>query len=374
MTQEYFPRRQSPQLDVPLSPRQDRRRLVVAALAAAATWDLIVLVGLVAMWRSLLADLLRNSVLGLALLALAAVVSLALGPALAVFLVARQTMLARMFGPAKLVLSRHPLRPGDRFRAVAGQELRNTPAISKASLRLVGRELAIYASGKHVRVEDHVFHEQEHVEPNPAQDGKLVRVIAELEIPPNAMHSFRGQRSRIEWLLTYEVAVPGRPDVHEEFELTVLPERPPGCPLPTTATMQERVLRPWSGGELAIKLEPGRLDRPCYYVAGEPIAGEVVVDAVEPVQARGLLLELLWYTKGKADPEQQQLWQRRLHEGPIPAGPHRYRFELTLPDGPASYEGQLVSVVWEFRLWIDMALRRDPGIAQPIWLLPATTA
>ena len=44
----------------------------------------------------------------------------------------------------------------------------------------------------------------------------------EFEVPRGAMHSFTASRNKLAWLLRVSVALPGWPDVNEEYPLTVL--------------------------------------------------------------------------------------------------------------------------------------------------------
>jgi hypothetical protein len=81
------------------------------------------------------------------------------------------------------------------------------------------------------------------------------------------------------------------------------------------------------------------------YLPGEIIRGEIAWQFDHAPHA--LELRLLWLTRGKGEPDVQGVERRQFD----PAGPRgKASFEWTLPNGPYSFSGQLVSVVWALEL------------------------
>ena len=50
--------------------------------------------------------------------------------------------------------------------------------------------------------------------------------------------------------------------------------------------------------------------------------------------------------------------------------PVHYSFRFTLPNGPWSYAGHYVNIIWEVDVSIDLALARDLRDQQPFVLAP----
>ena len=373
MSRTFFPAIRSPEQEVVLQPRRRLRNLVIGLVVAAILWEAIVLSFFFLAQPSFVKDLMNEGVFGYLFLGGLAF-GLIVGPLVFVVLLIRIGLLARVFGPARVVVSAHPLRLGDTFRVVAGQALKRDMPVGPATLKLVAQEVAVWRRGTRSKVETHTVFEQQHTDPNPVVDGQVVRAVGEFQIPADAMHSLTGDNNRIEWLLSYSVEVPAYPDVSEEFLLEVLPVRTSKVPLPVNQPLTPRVLREFGQGTLAINLREGKLGQAQCYELGETITGEVELTAVEAVPCRGVRLELVWQTRGKGTAEAHTVWQDQVHQGPLEPGTHRFRFSISLPEGPASYDGELIHLGWELRAWVDLSLRRDPGSALPIWVVPPTVA
>ena len=74
---------------------------------------------------------------------------------------------------------------------------------------------------------------------------------------------------------------------------------------------------------------------------GQTIAGEAIWNLDAP--AKAIEISLIWYTLGKGDTDRGKPWTHRV-EHPAPEG--RERFSLTLPAGPYSFSGRLISLLW----------------------------
>jgi len=80
--------------------------------------------------------------------------------------------------------------------------------------------------------------------------------------------------------------------------------------------------------------------------------GEMVRGTVSwalPVAPSQLSLELFWTTRGKGTVDSEVVQSVQIRQ---PAASGQQRFELKLPNGPYSFSGKLVSVLWGLRLSI----------------------
>jgi hypothetical protein len=107
------------------------------------------------------------------------------------------------------------------------------------------------------------------------------------------------------------------------------------------------------------------LDRPGgRYRAGEIVSGAVLFTNIGE-SVRGVDLKLRWFTSGKGNTDHDDVRTERL---PIVAlgGRARARFALSLPPGPVSYAGPIITVAWELVVSVDVAWARDPVERVPI--------
>ena len=119
-----------------------------------------------------------------------------------------------------------------------------------------------------------------------------------------------------------------------------------------------------STSALAINLEDRTAFRP-----GEPLS---VGLAWDPARVDGgLEFELLWRTEGRGSTDRgcayRRIWSPDHHGDAAELAAGVCLIDLTLPDGPWTYRGHLISVVWAFTLR-DAA--GDDKLAVPIELHP----
>jgi hypothetical protein len=78
------------------------------------------------------------------------------------------------------------------------------------------------------------------------------------------------------------------------------------------------------------------------YCAGDSITGTVtwrdLVDATNEMDVR-----LIWYTKGKGDRDVAVIAHQSI---PISKRSGQRRFEFVAPNGPYSFSGRLISLIW----------------------------
>jgi Arrestin (or S-antigen), N-terminal domain len=105
-----------------------------------------------------------------------------------------------------------------------------------------------------------------------------------------------------------------------------------------------------------------------HYAPGEPISGHVLAIAGEPTNCRRLTVEIGWHTEGRGDKDAETHFETTLHEGPIEPGEQRFPFAATLPEGPLSYAGHYVNIVWQVNARLDLAWRFDPKAERTFYL------
>jgi len=88
------------------------------------------------------------------------------------------------------------------------------------------------------------------------------------------------------------------------------------------------------------------------FVPGETVEGTVSWQLEKP--ARTIELRLFWYTQGKGD---QDVGVVTAVPFPEPALQDRRSFRVTLPLGPYSFSGQLISLIWALEVVAEPGAR-----------------
>jgi hypothetical protein len=109
------------------------------------------------------------------------------------------------------------------------------------------------------------------------------------------------------------------------------------------------------------------------YKPGQTIRGQVQWQLAE--KPKNAILRLLWYTAGKGT---EDVGVVRMAAFDNPAATDTRRFEFTLPTGPCSFSGQLISLIWTLELEVDKeCMRQDITLSpdgQEIKLYPEAIA
>ena len=123
--------------------------------------------------------------------------------------------------------------------------------------------------------------------------------------------------------------------------------------------------------ELYIEIDPGPWDEPKFrdhQAAGGRLSGRVRVKSDDMVPCRRLIVRAGWHTDGRGDTDYEHCMERTLFEGELMPGEQEYPFECTLPDGPMSYAGHHINIVWEVQAQLDLAWKRDPAASSKFYL------
>ncbi|GEM_PF-647861 len=279
----------------------------------------------------------------------------------------RAILLSMRFGQAAAVVSVQPGYPGETIRIAAAQLLKTDTPISQATLELRCDEWVRWRRGTNTYTETRtVFRDTRTFDDSCVTNGH-VQLVAEFTIPPDAMHSFHASDNHVEWIIMFHIDVPGWPDPKREFAYLVAPRRASSVER-QVPRQPEPVLHHQNKARVAIELEPGRFGDSYRYYLGDPIAGTVTVSTDHGLNCRGVYVQLNWRTSGKGDCDEKTVSQEYVHRGPLPAGENKFSFRFNLPDGPASYDGEILSVNWYISAWVDLAWARDPGCERIIWV------
>lgn len=131
----------------------------------------------------------------------------------------------RKLGGVQCVIDEYNLRPGDYLNFSVSFTPKSNISINAASVKLIGREVAVSGSGTNKTTHTHTFHKEE--TPILAQgsfsSGMPVRDKRRLEIPGNAAPTFSTSDNQIEWSIVVLIDIPKWPDWEDSLSITVRP-------------------------------------------------------------------------------------------------------------------------------------------------------
>ncbi len=107
------------------------------------------------------------------------------------------------------------------------------------------------------------------------------------------------------------------------------------------------------------------------YQPGDEIRGELLITPQGNMQCNHLYVKLRWHTEGRGDRDEGIIATEDLFQGRLSGGmPRQYSFNFTLPQGPWSYAGHYINIIWGIAVEIDVPRSRDPNHEQPFVLAP----
>lgn len=204
--------------------------------------------------------------------------------------------------------------------------------IRRLTLRLEGRERATYRQGTDTLTDTNAFATLPLFGTD--RNDRVARGKCALHVPAGAMHTFRARHNEIRWFLVVHGEIPRWPDVKSEFEIEVPPPAiRPAVPVETPPAVNRAI----PDSSVAIRTTDGRTS----FSPGEPIAGAVSWSL--PAIPKQLEVRLYWFTRGKGTPD-VQIVERVVIDGPPIQGVHPFTFHA--PNGPYSFSGKLISLMW----------------------------
>jgi hypothetical protein len=125
---------------------------------------------------------------------------------------------------------------------------------------------------------------------------------------------------------------------------------------------------------IRIESAPGPWEGPEYqnsWPVGGTIQGRVRCLPAEAMKTRGVRVGVRWRTEGRGTTDEGFADELVLHEGDLRAGQeYDWPFELELGEGPISYEGNLIRIVWEVVVTVDLPWSHDVEEKLSISVLP----
>jgi len=107
--------------------------------------------------------------------------------------------------------------------------------------------------------------------------------------------------------------------------------------------------------------------------AGGVVSGLLVLRPKDEVTIQDSSVSLHWRTEGRGDSNEAEVSTVDLGDlGTLsPREERRFAFELPIhPDGPITYDGKLIRVIWEVRVHLDVPWGWDKKKAFPVRVVP----
>lgn len=141
----------------------------------------------------------------------------------------RRLLITASVGPTLVEISAHPLVPGAAYEVYVSQAGRM--AVEKLSVALVCEEVAVYRQGTNTRKTTRRVFEQPLVtrESFTIGHGAMFEARTRLQVPYDAMHSFKSAHNRIDWKLVVAGTVKRWPDFERGFPVVIRPRQPQGA-------------------------------------------------------------------------------------------------------------------------------------------------
>jgi hypothetical protein len=129
-------------------------------------------------------------------------------------------------GKPELSLSKMILRLGDAVSVSYDQTFNRVSDVQHINVDLVFRESATYTRGTDTTTDTHEKIIDTYESPGRLfQAGETFQQDYTFTIPADAMHTFLAEHNKLQWFIRLWINVTGWPDLREEFEIQVLPER-----------------------------------------------------------------------------------------------------------------------------------------------------
>lgn len=108
-----------------------------------------------------------------------------------------------------------------------------------------------------------------------------------------------------------------------------------------------------------------------HFEPGETLQGSATVMPESKLDCRHLYARLVWHTEGRGERDRGVAAEMDLYQGLLHAGtPTYHTFHFKLPEGPWSYAGYYINILWEVEVSIDLAWAPDPRSGTPFILAP----
>ncbi len=129
-------------------------------------------------------------------------------------------------GSPEATISNDSLRAGENFTFTCQQIFKSGTTVDYILIQLIMKEKATYRRGTNTHTVTHtiVADEFKHLGRS-FYSGEIFYDDRTLQVPADAMHTFKARRNTIEWFVKLQIAIPRWPDIEHEYAVTVLPEK-----------------------------------------------------------------------------------------------------------------------------------------------------
>ncbi|HRQ39829.1 MAG TPA: hypothetical protein PLD25_18130 [Chloroflexota bacterium] len=128
-------------------------------------------------------------------------------------------------GKPDITISNSNLRVGEQFTVNLMHTFKRNVQLESIVVQLVFKETATYQQGTDTRTVTHEdIYENFELPGGEYMAGQYIQETFTMQIPPDAMHTLKVRRNRLEWFVRVKADIAKLPDYVDEYELTVLPE------------------------------------------------------------------------------------------------------------------------------------------------------
>lgn len=101
---------------------------------------------------------------------------------------------------------------------------------------------------------------------------------------------------------------------------------------------------------------------------GEAVQGNASWTPESGENPRNFYVKLQWRTEGRGTVNSAIVWEQKV---PAMGMPLQIPINASLPvDGPVTYNGNLIRIIWEVIAGLDVAMRQDPVEVQMLTVMP----
>jgi hypothetical protein len=126
----------------------------------------------------------------------------------------------------EVALSKDMLRIGEEFSFSYLQVFKRAVSINSIVVEFILRETAVYLRATDTRTDTHdkIVQEFHHLGQH-YQAGQAFHENWTVRVPADGMHTFIAKHNKVQWILKFHLRIARWPDITEEYELKVVPER-----------------------------------------------------------------------------------------------------------------------------------------------------
>ena len=212
--------------------------------------------------------------------------------------------------------------------------------VRRLKIYLEGREQATYRRGTSTATDKHVFARFDLIDTDAVDDIRSGGM--KLTMPADSVPTFHAANNKVLWVLVVRGEIPNWPDVKDEFEIHVIAPKSVARAPATSGAAAPGAEAPGEGSqELAIEISGRR----AAFAPRESVSGTFRWQLTRP--ARWIEGRLFWFTRGKGTMDVAIVDRTRFE---TPDHQDKQTFRFTLPDGPYTFSGRLISVIWAIEL------------------------